>query len=163
MNIEVPIKWMLDLFDTYVQSILNYGCEIWGFIKADNIEIVHKKICKRILCVKNATNNLLVYAKLGRFPLYIYRYIRIIKYWLNLYNKKSGFFLLQVVLRNQRQDTLNEVTNWSFNVKHILESSGFPHVWNYPESVNVDIFVPLFHMRLKELCICDWRIGLECE
>ena len=32
MNNEVPIKLMLNLFDTYVQSILNYGCEIWGFI-----------------------------------------------------------------------------------------------------------------------------------
>ena len=163
MNIEVPIKLMLDLFDTYVQSILNYGCEIWGFIKADNIEIVHKKFCKRILGVKTATNNLLVYAELGRFPLYIHRYIRIIKYWLNLYNKKSGNCLLQAVLRNQRQDTLHEVKNWSFNVKHLLESSGFAHVWNYPESVNVDIFVPLFHMRLKDLYICDWRIGLECK
>ena len=49
MNVEVPIKLMLNLFDTYVQSILNYGCEIWGFIKADNIEIVHINFCKRKL------------------------------------------------------------------------------------------------------------------
>ena len=98
---------MLDLFNTYVQSILNYGCEILGFIKADNIEIVRKNFCKRILGVKTATNSLLVYAELGRFPLCIHRYIRIIKYWLNLYNKKSGYCLLQAVLRNQRQDTLN--------------------------------------------------------
>ena len=43
-----------------------------------------------LLGVKTATNNLLVYAELGTFPLYIHRHIRIIKYWLNLYNKKSG-------------------------------------------------------------------------
>ena len=48
-------------------------------------------------------------------------------------------------------------------LKHLLESSGFAHVWNYPESVNIDIFVPLFHMRLKDLYKCDWRIGLECK
>ena len=52
MDIEVPIKLMLDLFDTYVQSILNYCCEIWGFIKADNIEIVHKKIVKEYFVLK---------------------------------------------------------------------------------------------------------------
>ena len=46
---------------------------------------------------------------------------------------------------------------------YVLESSGFAHVWNYPESVNVDIFVPLFHMGLKDLYICDWRIGLKCK
>jgi hypothetical protein len=26
------------VFDTYVNSILNYGCEIWGFHKAKDVE-----------------------------------------------------------------------------------------------------------------------------
>ena len=117
----------------------------YGVLLKQIILILFIKFCKRILGVKTVTNNLLVYAELGRFPLYIHRYIRIIKYWLNLYNKKSGNCLLQAVLRNQRQDTLHEVKNWSFNVKHLLESSGFAHVWNYPESLNVDI---LYHFSI---------------
>ena len=29
---------MFGLVDTFVGSILSYGCEIWGFSRADNIE-----------------------------------------------------------------------------------------------------------------------------
>ena len=32
-------KAMLSLFDTYVGSVLNYGCEIWGF---HNVKVVEK-------------------------------------------------------------------------------------------------------------------------
>jgi len=32
---------LLSLFDTYISSVLCYGCEIWGFHKAPDIEKVH--------------------------------------------------------------------------------------------------------------------------
>lgn len=32
---------MLSIFDTYIASILNYGCEIWGMHAANDIEKVH--------------------------------------------------------------------------------------------------------------------------
>ena len=31
---------MLSLFDTYVGSVLNYGCEIWGFHNSKDVEKV---------------------------------------------------------------------------------------------------------------------------
>lgn len=34
---------MLSLFDTYVASILNYSCEVWGNHKCDDIELVQMK------------------------------------------------------------------------------------------------------------------------
>ena len=37
-DIVVPIDIMFNLFDAYVISVLNYSCEVWGFIKAENIE-----------------------------------------------------------------------------------------------------------------------------
>ena len=88
-GLEIPVSIMHNLFDTYVLSVLNYGCEIWGYIKAENVERVHRKFCKRLLGVKNSTNNLAVYSELGRFPLYIKRHTRIIKYWLQLFNEKK--------------------------------------------------------------------------
>ncbi len=30
---EVPVDIMFNLFDTYVSSVLNYGCEVWGIYK----------------------------------------------------------------------------------------------------------------------------------
>ena len=32
---------LLSLFDTYVQHIVNYGCEVWGFHKGVDIETLH--------------------------------------------------------------------------------------------------------------------------
>jgi hypothetical protein len=46
---------MLNLFDSYVASILNYSCEVWGFEKAENIERIHRKFMKWIINVKMST------------------------------------------------------------------------------------------------------------
>ena len=48
-------------FDTYIGSILNYGCEVWGFNKSFSHEIIHNYIqfCKRILGVKRSTTNMM--------------------------------------------------------------------------------------------------------
>ena len=68
---------MLLLFDTYVSSVLNYGCEIWGFHKATEVEKVQLEFCKRILNVKKSTPNVMVYYELGRYPLVVTRKVRI--------------------------------------------------------------------------------------
>ena len=41
------IEDKIKLFDSLVQPILMYGCEIWGFHKADDIERVHAKTNSR--------------------------------------------------------------------------------------------------------------------
>ena len=43
---EVPIDIMFSLFDSFFDPILNYGCEVWGFARADNSERVHRKFYK---------------------------------------------------------------------------------------------------------------------
>ena len=50
-------KFLLDLFDKFIAPILNYGCEVWGFHNAPNIEKIHLRFCKQILCVKKTTQN----------------------------------------------------------------------------------------------------------
>ena len=79
-EVQAPVNISLNLFDSLVASVLNYGSEIWGFMQADYIERVHRKFCKYLLNVKTSTNNYAVYNELGRYPLVIERYIRIVKY-----------------------------------------------------------------------------------
>lgn len=43
------------LFDKLVPPVLNYDCEVWGFIKGTAIEKVHMQFCKRMLGVKKTT------------------------------------------------------------------------------------------------------------
>ena len=161
---KLPINIMFNLFDSFVLSILNYSCEIWGFTRAENIERVHRKFCKWLLNVKMSTNSLSLYGELGRFPLILGRQVRIIRYWLNLHNIKNNNYILKtlnLVMRNEVQSNPNNTTSWTAKVKYLLEHSGFPDVWLFPESVNIKIFLPLFQSRLRDIYVTEWKQGIE--
>lgn len=96
-DLEVPVNIMLNLFDSYVASILNYSSEVWGFIKAENIERVYRKFLKWLLNVKMSTTGSAVYGELGRFPLYIGREIRIVKYYIKLHDEKKTIIVFYQV------------------------------------------------------------------
>ena len=80
-------KVLRDLFDRDSVSILSYGYEVWGFPKSENIEGIHRKLIKWLLNLEPSTNSL--YAEVGGIPLYICRYQRIIKYFLNIFYQES--------------------------------------------------------------------------
>ena len=64
-------KISLELFDAFVNPIINFGCQIWGFTKSKELERIRLKFCKMVLGVKQSTCNAAVYGELGRYPLYI--------------------------------------------------------------------------------------------
>ena len=112
--------------------------------------------------MKNSTNNLAIYSELGRFPLYILRHIRLIKYWLKLFIEKQDNCILHKVAVYQRNSVHDlGINNWSFKIKGILETAGFADVWMYPESVNINLFIPIFQVRLRDIYICKWRSDMS--
>ena len=50
---QVPFNMLMQLFDTYVKSILNYSCEILGFSSAKKCESVYRKFLKKSTMCKN--------------------------------------------------------------------------------------------------------------
>ena len=78
-RIKLQPKILCELFDSFVGSILGYSSEVSGVYKSDDIERIHLKFCKRILNVRSNTCTAGVYGELGRYPLFITRYVRIIK------------------------------------------------------------------------------------
>ena len=86
---DVARLYECQLFDSFDGSILGYSSEIWGFGKYMEIERIHLKSLKRILGVKVNTSSSSVYGELGRYPLYISRYMRIIKYWCKVSNSDT--------------------------------------------------------------------------
>ena len=82
---NVTVKHRLDLFDKLIMPILNYSCEVWGFLSTIHVERVHTQHCKRILLVERCTQNDFVYGALGRLDLTYNIYVRIVKYWLKYY------------------------------------------------------------------------------
>ena len=63
LGLEVDVE--LQLFDSLVQPIMLYGCEVWGFKKVDVLEKIHIKFCKLILIVNKSTTTAMVLGDLG--------------------------------------------------------------------------------------------------
>ena len=109
------------LFDAYVSSILNYGCETWGFHKANDIETLHMHYLKRILKVRRGTVNHMVYFELGRTPLYVDRYIKMVTYWLKLLSTDNC--ILRTIYDNMYESSNakpNDRLNWACKIRDIL-------------------------------------------
>ena len=129
-RLSLNMETKLHVFDTYVSSVFNYGCEVWSFHPAHDIENVHVNFCKRILSVKRSATNVIL-SELGRTPLCIDRKIRILKYWLKLLKTKT--FILKSLYEDMLQ--CQNCCNWLCQVKGILLSLGFGDVW-YSQHVN---------------------------
>jgi hypothetical protein len=149
-------KVLCQVFDAFVGATLSYACEIWGFTKSREIERIHLKFCKSLLGVKTSTCNMGVYGELGRVPLYISRYVRIIKYWCKIV--QSGNIIIQRLYETMLDHDNNAIVKtWAHNVKTLLDINGFAYVWCNPHSVNMSTFHLLFKQRLVDAFIQDWN------
>ena len=84
-KLQYPNPLLLShLFDALVRPVLEYGSETWGYIKAEEIEKVHRKFIKFALGLPSSAANLAVYGEIGRTPLDVRRNVLMVKYWLRL-------------------------------------------------------------------------------
>ena len=136
------IQTELELFGTYVGSILNYGCEIWGNHKVPDIERVHHNFLKRILGVKRSTLNMMVYRELDRYPLHINRCVRQVRYWVKVRNSNNCIMQSVYNLLLSECDLMpKNKYNCLREIKSILSSVGMNNVWVYPESMSVQLLI----------------------
>ncbi len=68
-----------------------------------------------------------VYGELGRYPLYINRYFRVIKYWFKLLTTSNC--ILKAIYELLLSQCNNGVKNLMFYVKNVLFIYGFGYVW----------------------------------
>jgi hypothetical protein len=112
-----------------------------------------------VLSVRNTTCTVGVYGELGRYPLFISRYIRIIKYWFKL------LYTDNIILRSVYQLALNDcnkgLCNWVTYVKKLLCDYGFIDVWNNPYIIDFKNFIPVFRQRIIDCFIQGWHVSKE--
>jgi hypothetical protein len=132
---------MISLFDSIVLPTLNYAAEVWG---RPNIEIIHTKFCRRLLCVKQSTNVDVLYGELSRTTMSIHRKLILIKYWLKLL-KLNGRAILYKIYIMLKTNADNGVTysdkNWAYTVKIILEQTGWFYMWENQFTIHIDFSV----------------------
>ena len=67
--------------------VLQFNTSVkYGDLRFSILENKYIKLCKQIIGIRQKSCNAAVCGKLGRYPLYINRYIRIVKYWLRITN-----------------------------------------------------------------------------
>lgn len=119
-QLELKTNDKCKLFDSLVGSVLNYGAEVFGYNECKNIEIIHCKFLRKILCVRKSTNLDGMYGELGRYPMAIHRKIIIMKYWLKLL-KLSNDCIFKKTYNMLKADADNDISyngnNWAFHVK----------------------------------------------
>ena len=152
-NLEPKTK--CQLFDAFVGATLNYACEVCGNTKSKEIERVHLKFCKQLLRVKSSTSNMSVYGELGRYPLFINRYTRMIKYWCKII--RTGNTLVNTLYRALVSMTSNGASNiWVCSIKSLLENYWFSYVWINEDNIDLHKFPILFKQRVYETFAQTW-------
>ena len=142
-NFNFNLETKCAIFDTYVSSILNYGCEIWGFHKAPDVEKLHLSFLKRILGVKKSTCNNLIYCELGRYPLQLIRKLRIFRYMLKL--RSSQNCILNACFREMIENN----DDWILNVKNELAKLGLNYLWD--DVIQNNCFINIVENRMKDM------------
>ena len=95
-----------------------------------------------------------VYGELGRYPLYVSRYVRIIKFWCGI--NESDNILTNTLYDALLTDCRLGKRNWALSVKSLLDNYGFFYVWDNPSSVNLKKFHLIFKERVIDVFKQEW-------
>ena len=117
---------VLDLFNRLVRPILCYGTEVWVFSKINLQERIHLQFCKKLLGVKQTTQNDFVYGKLRRVTLQVDIFQSIINYWFKILEFESAKYIkyaYDLMLSDLHRKP--HTVNWAFKIKDFLSSNVF--------------------------------------
>uniref|UniRef100_K1QT84 Reverse transcriptase zinc-binding domain-containing protein n=1 Tax=Magallana gigas TaxID=29159 RepID=K1QT84_MAGGI len=157
-DLNFNVETQLNVFDTYVKSVLSYGAEIWGFHKGQDVEKVHINFCKKVLGVRKNTCNSAVYYEVGRFPLEIFRKQKIFKYWFKLRNSKN------CILKACYEDMVKNNDIWISNIRKELSILGLADLYQstMKESVILDIIFNRMCDVFKQKVVNDISNASKC-
>ena len=134
-SVSLNVSEKIKLFDTMVLPILCYGCEVWGFHAALDVERVHLKFLKQILGVRIQTCNNAVYGEIGRVLLSIIRKVRILKFWFKIIKNPNS--LLYKIFQDQINNSY--LDSWASKVKQLFNELGFSFLWNNSNITNLQL------------------------
>lgn len=129
-KLHLEIDLMLKLFDSCVLPILLYGSEVWGYETVDILERVHTKFCKIILRCSKFVHNSVIYAELGRYPIYLEINRRMLNFWSRLLlgsDRKFSSVLYRILLN--LNDKERHISPWINHIKSLLQNTGVNFIW----------------------------------
>ncbi|XP_078312623.1 uncharacterized protein LOC144619140 [Crassostrea virginica] len=155
---------LLSLFDTYVCTILNYGCEVWGSHRGPDIEKVHLEFLRYVLGVRKNTNTSMVYFETGRLPLYFTRIFRMFKFWFKMMQSENCILRASYeCLYHLCENSKKYCSSWVSFIKEQLYCLGLGYIWNDQNCINSHVCLPIIRQRLKDHFIQNLQSKIQCE
>ena len=115
------------------------------------IERIHTKYCKNCLGVKKSAQNDFVYGELGRLPLINIRYVRIMKYWLNIVHGNKSLYVSALYHSSLANINVNTPHCWARSVRDLLLSIGLGEAWYNQGFGDCNAFINIFRMRIMDI------------
>ena len=149
---ELMTDTKLHLFDTLINPVISYSCEVWGFSEAKQLETLHLQYLKLLLGVRKTTPTCIVYKETKRYPLILQRYFRILKFWLKIL-KTDAENPIRKVYNNLFNITIEDphAVNWVSSVKKLLFENGFGYIWVHQYVDDQKVFLKVFKQRVLDI------------
>jgi hypothetical protein len=167
---NINIRTALKLFDTLIEPILLYGCEITNLITIklnqdttdgalrnkseylfDNVlkleqEKLHLNYCRQLLGVNNKTANMATLGELGRYPLYIKAIKQVFKFYKRCNNSEPSSLLKNSL--NDMKLLINSPKTWMNNINNLAIILNI--------NLDEDISEPSIAFQLKSMFSTYW-------
>ena len=99
------------------------------------------------------------FRELGRWPLYIARFFKIIKFWCKIFSTDN--IIMKKIYQQNVIDCSHGYTNWVSNVKRLLYTYGFAESFTHSDKLNCKIFPSIFKQRLIDNYTQEWHTSIE--
>ena len=159
-TINLSVSNSLQIFDTKVLPILLYGAELWGYKPHNSIVRVYDKFHKYLLGLTCRTVSTVALGELGRPSFKYYSVQKMISGWLRLLMHNEDRYT-KICYKEQFAMAENNINCWGAEIKYILYSTGFNHVWDNQGVGNVNAFLSTFKQRLLDIDRQSWATGLH--
>ena len=148
------------IWETLVRPILEYGAEICGEAEWEEAEKLQREMAKRILGLKESTNNEVALGELGWWKLRARRDMLRLRYWGRLINMKQGKLPRKVYeweLRRQKGKR-----SWTMYTKRLLLELGMEDYWK-KQRVNEtrEEWGELVSKKIQEREQRDWWLAVQ--
>ena len=142
---ENLLRTHLSLFTVYLQYLTNLILQLKrnvvfffnftgnSYSFGTDVEVIHNKFCRKVLCVKKSTNLSSIYGELGRVPLSVIRKCDRIRYWLRILKlpQNSVVRLVYNMLKKKKKKTLTLILH-TINIIGLIMSKNFS---NHSDSI----------------------------
>ena len=160
---KLPLDIQYKLFDQLVVPIITYGCEVWGHVNLDKIEMFHKKFIKNSLKVSKFTANSVVYGESGRQKLINVINIRMLNYWLKV-NQGNQNKLSSILFKFMKKlhDSNILTSQWCKKIHGVLNNLGLSYIWGIDGlDINPNQFRKIIKQRMSDISIQDWLANIN--